>query len=222
MAYSIGIDLGTTNSALAFREIEEASGVGVAAIPQLINANEVAAEPLLPSFLYMPGEKEFPAGATKLPWESDRRFIVGRFAQRRGAEVSSRLVSSAKSWLSYSATDRTAPTLPGKQLRASQESRRVDASAAYLRHLRMAWENEHPDAPFADQEVLVTIPASFDAVARERTEKGAWSSGGFNNVTMLEEPQAAFYAWIDRHKDWRQRIGKGDLILGHRYWWRHH
>ena len=216
MAYSIGIDLGTTNSALAFREIEETSGVGVASIPQLINANEVAAEPLLPSFLYMPGEKEFPAGATQLPWdskkESDSRFIVGRFAQRRGAEVSSRLVSSAKSWLSYSATDRTAATLPWKAAEGVTRISPVDASAAYLRHLRMAWEHEHPDAPFADQEVLVTIPASFDAVARELTEKAAVSAG-FNNVTLLEEPQAAFYAWIERHDDWRQRIGKGDLIL---------
>lgn len=217
MAYSIGIDLGTTNSALAFREIEEVSGVGVASIPQLVNLNEVAAEPLLPSFLYIPGEKEFPTDATKLPWgsnnnDSDSRFIIGRFAQRRGAEVSSRLVSSAKSWLSYSATDRTAAILPWKAAEGVTRISPVDASAAYLRHLRMAWQHEHPEAPFAEQEVLVTIPASFDAVARELTEKAAVAAG-YNNVTLLEEPQAAFYAWIERHDDWRQRIGKGDLIL---------
>lgn len=217
LSYSIGIDLGTTNSALAFREMDEGGTVAVAGIPQLVNANEVAAEPLLPSFLYMPGEKEFPAGATALPWDSASPYIVGRFAQRRGAEVSSRLVSSAKSWLSYSAIDRTAATLPRKlsNEQAAEGVTRispVDASAAYLRHLRMAWENQHPDAPFAEQEVLVTIPASFDAVARELTEKAALSAG-FSNVTMLEEPQAAFYAWIERHDDWRQRIGKGDLIL---------
>ena len=210
--YSIGIDLGTTNSALAFREMEEGSGVGIASIPQLINANEVAAEPLLPSFLYLPGPKEFPAGATALPWASDSSYIVGRFAQRRGAEVSSRLVSSAKSWLSYSAADRTAATLPWHAAEGVTRISPVEASAAYLRHLRMAWEHEHPDAPFAKQEVLVTIPASFDAVARELTEKAA-RAAGFSNVTMLEEPQAAFYAWIERHDDWRQRIGKGDLIL---------
>ncbi len=210
--YSIGIDLGTTNSALAFREMEEGSGVGVASVPQLINANEVAAEPLLPSFLYMPGGKEFSAGATALPWGSDAGYIVGRFAQRRGAEVSSRLVSSAKSWLSYSAVDRTAAILPWKAAEGVTRISPVEASAAYLRHLRMAWENEHPDAPFATQEVLVTIPASFDAVARELTEKAA-QAAGFSNVTMLEEPQAAFYAWIERHEDWRQRIGKGDLVL---------
>ncbi len=210
--YSIGIDLGTTNSALAFRALDDISSVSVAAIPQLTNANEVTAEPLLPSFLYMTGEKEFPAGATALPWGDGSDQIVGRFAQRRGAEVSSRLVSSAKSWLSYSGSDRTAATLPWKAGEGVKRISPVDASAAYLRHLRHAWEHEHPDAPIAEQEVLVTIPASFDAVARELTEKAA-QAAGFANVTMLEEPQAAFYAWIERHDDWRQRIGKGDLVL---------
>ncbi len=210
--YSIGIDLGTTNSALAFREIEEGAGVRVATVPQLTAANEVAAEPLLPSFLYIPGEKEFPAGSTALPWDSAPPWIVGRFAQRRGAEVSSRLVSSAKSWLSYTAADRTAAILPWKAAEGVTKISPVDASAAYLRHLRQAWEHEHPDQPFAEQEVLVTIPASFDAVARELTEKAA-EAAGLRNVTMLEEPQAAFYAWIERHDDWRQRIGKGDLVL---------
>jgi len=215
-SYSIGIDLGTTNSALAFREMEEGGGVAVAAVPQLTNVNEVTAEPLLPSFLYMQGEKEFSKGTTALPWDSKGDptppYIVGRFAQRRGAEVASRLVSSAKSWLSYSAIDRSAASLPWKAAEGVSRISPVDASAAYLRHLRMAWDHEHPDAPFADQEVLVTIPASFDAVARELTEKAALSAG-FRSVTMLEEPQAAFYAWIERHDDWRQRIGKGDLIL---------
>jgi molecular chaperone DnaK (HSP70) len=210
--YSIGIDLGTTNSALAFREVEEGSGVAVASVPQLTNVNEVTAELLLPSFLYMAGEKEFPAGATALPWDPAPPQIVGRFAQRRGAEVSSRLVSSAKSWLSYSAVDRSAATLPWKAGEGVARISPVDASAAYLRHLRMAWDHEHPDAPFGEQEVLVTIPASFDAVARELTEKAALTAG-FGSVTMLEEPQAAFYAWIERHDNWRQRIGKGDLIL---------
>ena len=210
--YSIGIDLGTTNSALAFREIEEGAGVRVATIPQLTAANEVAAEPLLPSFLYIPGEKEFAAGATALPWDSAPPWIVGRFAQRRGAEVSSRLVSSAKSWLSYTAADRTAAILPWKAAEGVTKISPVDASAAYLRHLRQAWEQEHPELPFAGQEVLVTIPASFDAVARELTEKAA-EAAGIHNVTMLEEPQAAFYAWIERHEDWRQRVGKGDLVL---------
>ena len=102
--------------------------------------------------------------------------------------------------------------LPWKAAEGVTRISPVEASAAYLRHLRTAWNHEHPDAPFAEQEVLVTVPASFDAVARELTEKAA-EAAGFGNVTLLEEPQAAFYAWIERHADWRQRVGKGDLVL---------
>ena len=211
--YCIGIDLGTTNSALAFTELsDEACAVRLSAIPQLVNANEVAAEPLLPSFLYIPGERDFPAGATALPWNDHPKYVVGKLAQRRGAEISSRLVSSAKSWLSYSAVDRTAAMLPWKAAEGVAHISPVDAATEYLSHLRDAWNYEHPDAPFADQEVLVTVPASFDAIARDLTQRAA-ESAGFKNLTLLEEPQAAFYAWIERHADWRQRVGKGDLVL---------
>jgi len=218
VAHSIGIDLGTTNSALAFTEIaesqttEQMQPVQLASIPQLTNANEVGAEPLLPSFLYIPGERDFAAGATALPWNPKPAYVVGKLAQRRGAEVSSRLVSSAKSWLSYSAVDRTAAMLPWKAAEGLARISPLDASTEYLRHLRAAWDHEHPEAPFDKQEVLVTIPASFDAIARELTQRAA-ESAGYHNVTMLEEPQAAFYAWIERHPDWRQRVGKGDLVL---------
>jgi len=211
--YSIGIDLGTTNSALAFTGIsEDEPSVELARIPQLTNANEVSPEPLLPSFLYIPGEQDFPAGATALPWNDNPKYVVGKLAQRRGAEVSSRLVSSAKSWLSYSAVDRTAAMLPWKAAEGLTRISPVDASAEYLKHLRAAWDYEHSDAPFDDQDVLVTIPASFDAIARDLTQRAA-ESAGYRNVTMLEEPQAAFYAWIERHPDWRQRVTKGDLVL---------
>ena len=212
--FCIGIDLGTTNSALAFTELsgEAVGAVELAAIPQLINANEVAAEPLLPSFLYIPGERDFPAGSTALPWDQNPLYVVGRLAQRRGAEISSRLVSSAKSWLSYSAVDRTAAMLPWKAAEGVQHISPVDAATEYLKHLRAAWDLEHPDASFDDQEVLVTVPASFDAIARELTQRAA-ESAGFKNLTLLEEPQAAFYAWIERHSDWRQRVAKGDLVL---------
>jgi molecular chaperone DnaK (HSP70) len=214
--HSLGIDLGTTNSALAFTEIGEAGEamqpVRLASIPQLTNANEVSAEPLLPSFLYIPGERDFAPGATSLPWNPAPPYVIGKLAQRRGAEVSSRLVSSAKSWLSYSAVDRTAAMLPWKAAEGLARVSPLDASAEYLKHLRAAWDHEHPDAPFDEQEVLVTIPASFDAIARDLTQRAA-ESAGYRNVTMLEEPQAAFYAWIERHADWRQRVGKGDLVL---------
>jgi hypothetical protein len=213
--YSIGIDLGTTNCALAWTELSsdgEPGPVQMATIPQLVSANEVSAEPLLPSFLYIPGERDFPAGSIALPWDAAPAFVTGKLAQRRGAEISSRLVSSAKSWLSYSSVDRTAAMLPWKAAEGVPRISPVDASAEYLKHLRSAWDESHPDAPFADQEVLVTVPASFDAIARELTGKAA-EAAGYRNLTMLEEPQAAFYAWIERHGDWRQRVTKGDLVL---------
>ena len=211
--YCIGIDLGTTNCALAYTEIsEEAPSVHLATIPQLVNVNEVAAEALLPSFLYIPGDREFPAGSVALPWNSAPGFVTGKLAQRRGAEVSSRLVSSAKSWLSYSSVDRTAAMLPWKAAEGVPRISPVDASGEYLKHLRAAWDQEHPEDPFDEQEVIVTVPASFDAIARELTSKAA-ESAGYRNLTMLEEPQAAFYAWIERHPDWRRRVSKGDLVL---------
>ncbi len=177
-----------------------------------MNVNEVAAEALLPSFLYIPAEREFPAGSVALPWNPEPRFVTGKLAQRRGAEVSSRLVSSAKSWLSYSSVDRTAAMLPWKAAEGVPRISPVDASGEYLKHLRAAWDQEHPEDPFDQQEVMVTVPASFDAIARELTSKAA-EAAGYRNLTMLEEPQAAFYAWIERHPDWRQRVSKGDLVL---------
>jgi molecular chaperone DnaK (HSP70) len=213
--YSIGIDLGTTNCAMAWTELTadgEAGGVEMSAIPQLVAAKEVSPEPLLPSFLYIPGERDFPEGSTALPWDAHPKYVTGKLAQRRGAEVSSRLVSSAKSWLSYSSVDRTAAMLPWKAAEGVPRISPVEASAEYLKHLRSAWDEAHPDAPFTEQEVLVTVPASFDAIARELTGKAA-EAAGYQNLTMLEEPQAAFYAWIERHPDWRQRVNKGDLVL---------
>jgi hypothetical protein len=215
--YCIGIDLGTTNCALAWSEIsgdakDGEAKVELARIPQLVNANEIAAEPLLPSFLYIPGERDFPPGSIALPWDPDPRFVAGKLAQRRGAEVSGRLVSSAKSWLSYSSVDRTAPMLPWKADQNVAHISPVDASAEYLKHLRAAWDQEHAEEPFDQQEILVTVPASFDAVARDLTQRAA-EAAGYRNLTMLEEPQAAFYAWIERHPDWRRNVTQGDLIL---------
>jgi len=215
--YSIGIDLGTTNCVLAYTELAwaelgEAPEVSIAPILQLTAANEVSSTPLLPSFLYIPGERDFPPGSIALPWETRPRFVTGKLAQRRGAEVSSRLVSSAKSWLSYSSVDRTSALLPWKSADGIQRLSPVEASAEYLRHLRSAWDLDHPDDLLADQEVLVTVPASFDAIARELTQRAA-EAAGFGRLTLMEEPQAAFYAWLDRHPDWRGRVNEGDLIL---------
>jgi len=212
--FVIGIDLGTTNSALAY--IDAAStGPPTAtmfAVPQLVNPSEVREETLLPSFLYVEGEKDFPAGSTALPWNEHPEFVVGRLAQKRGTENAGRLVSSAKSWLSHSGADRLSALLPWKAPDGVKKLSPVDASAQYLAHFREAWDARFPDAPFAAQEVLVTVPASFDAVARDLTQKAA-EQAGYQNLTLLEEPQAAFYAWLERHPDWRERVQLGDLIL---------
>ncbi len=216
--YVIGIDLGTTNSALAYAEAVEGgdpfapANVRLLEIPQLENPGEVRGEGLLPSFLYLPGTTDFPAGTTALPWDPGRDFVVGRLAQKRGVENAGRLVSSAKSWLSHSGVDRTAPLLPFRAPDGVPKISPVEASRRYLEHLREAWDSQMPEAPFTEQQVLVTVPASFDAVARELTLEAA-RLAGYENITLLEEPQAAFYAWIERHGDWRARVEVGNLIL---------
>ncbi len=216
--YVIGIDLGTTNSALSYVEYRPDADpfalpkVDLLGIPQLVNPSEVRDEDLLPSFLYVPGTTDFPAGSTALPWNPQPETVVGRLAQKRGVENAGRLVSSAKSWLSHGGVDRTAPILPFRAPEGVPKYSPVEASRCYLEHLRRAWDSKMPEAPFTDQQILVTVPASFDAVARDLTLKAA-EQAGYQNVTLLEEPQAAFYAWIERHPDWRERVTVGDLIL---------
>lgn len=214
--YVIGIDLGTTNCALAFAPVggdpREQPPVALFEISQLINPGEVRDEPLLPSFLYLPGPADFPAGSIALPWNDSPDYVTGALAQKRGTEVANRLISSAKSWLSHAGVDRTGALLPLNAPEGVARISPVEASRRYLDHLRQAWDSKMPDAPFADQQVLVTVPASFDAVARELTQKAA-EEAGYQNLLLLEEPQAAFYAWIERHPDWRDRVAVGDLIL---------
>jgi hypothetical protein len=216
--YVIGIDLGTTNSALAFASlasIEDPHRLPVASlfpIPQVTNPGEVREEPLLPSFLYLPGAVDFPAGALALPWEAGPSYVVGYLAQKRGIENPGRLVASAKSWLSHAGVDRTASLLPVNAPEGVRKVSPVEASRSYLEHLRRAWTEKNPEAPFEEQQVFLTVPASFDAVARELTERAA-EQAGYRDVVLIEEPQAAFYAWIERHPDWRERVAVGDLIL---------
>ncbi|MBM3776199.1 MAG: Hsp70 family protein [Acidobacteria bacterium] len=216
--YCIGIDLGTTNSAVAYAEIGSADDglapprVELLEIPQLVNPGELRGQPLLPSFLYLPGAGDFPPGSTALPWDSSPAHVAGTLAQRRGVENAGRLVASAKSWLSHAGVDRTAPLLPFGAPGGVPKLSPVEASRRYLEHIEKAWDHQMPEAPFAAQQVLVTVPASFDAVARQLTQRAA-EEAGYTGITLLEEPQAAFYAWIERHPDWRGRVAVGDLIL---------
>ena len=214
--YIIGIDLGTTNCAVAYTpattDPREQPPVALLPIPQLVNPGELRDEPLLPSFLYIPGSSDFPAGSIAVPWDAAPNYVTGTLAQKRGAEVASRLVASAKSWLSHAGVDRTAPILPPNAAESVDKISPVEAAQRFLEHLRAAWDVKMPDAAFIDQQIFVTVPASFDAVARELTLKAA-ELAGYKNLLLLEEPQAAFYAWIERHPDWRERVQVGDLIL---------
>ncbi|HET7502039.1 MAG TPA: Hsp70 family protein [Kofleriaceae bacterium] len=215
----LGIDLGTTNSALALA----AGDGGVATVPivQVVGPGEVAARPTLPSFLLLPSAIEVPPAQLQLPWSGALRYAVGEYARDRGAELPHRLVSSAKSWLCNPSIDRTAQVLPfrGAQRELSSEMEGgervspVNASARYLAHLRAAWDDAHPDDPAAEQDVLLTVPASFDPVARELTVVAA-REAGFDRVTLLEEPQAAFYAYLATRGDaWRKDLAPGSVVL---------
>jgi hypothetical protein len=218
--YIVGIDLGTTNSALArcnASAAEEESCIEVRSIPQLVNPNEVAERTLLPSFLYIPGEFDFPKGSLALPWEPELKFVIGELARKRGAESPNRLVASAKSWLSYAGVDRTSPILPWQAPEEVHKLSPVEASSQFLQYLRTVWDSgearEQGDLAFAEQDVLLTVPASFDEEARELTRRAA-DQAGYPHVTLLEEPQAAFYAWLESQGDaWRRRIKVGDLVL---------
>ena len=219
--FSIGIDLGTTNSALACADVTTADGtaIEVIGVPQLVAAGESAPLTLLPSFLYIVGDFDFPAGSLRLPWTTSERppHIVGELARVRGAESPMRLVSSAKSWLSYGGANRTSPILPWGAPAEVPKISPVEASAEYLRHLRSAWDARFAAVDdalrFDRQNVFLTVPASFDEEARELTLRAA-EAAGFAHVTLLEEPQAACYAWIDSAGDgWRKQLRVGDLVL---------
>ena len=216
--YIVGIDLGTTNSALARCDVtaaEQETRIEVRGIPQLVNPNEVVERTLLPSFIYIPGEFDFPNGSLALPWEPEPKFVIGELARKRGAESPNRLVASAKSWLSYAAVSRTAPILPWQAPDEVGKLSPVEASSQFLRYLRNAWDSSEAQGQpaLAEHDVLLTVPASFDEEARELTRRAA-EQAGYHHVTLLEEPQAAFYAWLETQGDsWRRRIKIGDLVL---------
>ena len=214
----LGIDLGTTNSAIA---VADEAGARTVDITQVVGPGEVAGRPTLPSFLLLPSEHEVPSAQLQLPWSGPLRYSVGTFARERGAELPHRLVSSAKSWLCNPSIDRTAQVLPfrgaqrelDKEMEGGERVSPVNASARYLAHLRAAWDDANPDDPADEQEVLVTVPASFDPVARELTVVAA-REAGFDKITLLEEPQAAFYAYLAARGDaWRKDLAPGDVVL---------
>ena len=215
--FSIGIDLGTTHCALAWVDLQasdgEATRHGVLEVPQLTGPGALEQLPLLPSFLYLPHADELAPGDLGLPWQPTPDFAVGEFARARGAQTSIRLVSSAKSWLSHAGVDRRAAILPPDAPPEVARISPLEASTRYLAHLRQAWDHAHPDAPFDQQDVTITIPASFDPAARELTAEAA-RAAGYTALTLLEEPQAALYNWIQASGGrWRKEVKTGDIIL---------
>lgn len=212
--YVVGIDLGTTNSAVGFADTADARlVVQTFLVPQVVAAGQVERRETLPSFHYQPAEGEFPAGALTLPWEKSPRHTVGAFARDQGVRAPGRLIASAKSWMSHPGVDRTAELLPWHGAPDVDRLSPVEASARYLAHIRAAWNHAHPDEPLEQQNVVLTLPASFDEVARELTVRAA-QKAGLPRVVLIEEPQAAFYAWINKHRDdWQTRVDAGQTIL---------
>jgi hypothetical protein len=213
--YIIGIDLGTTNSVLAFAPLDgDEPRLELLPIPQLVAAGTIEVRYSLPSFLYLAAPHEATAGALDLPWASGRDFAVGEFARRQAAEMPDRTVAAAKSWLCHSRVDRRRPILPWGAAAEVPKVSPVVASQRYLEHLLGAWETAHPEAPIAAQHVVLTVPASFDASARELTREAAMAAGLPPDLVLLEEPQAAVYAWLAATGErWRRALAVGDTLL---------
>ncbi|SAK57830.1 chaperone heat-shock protein [Caballeronia hypogeia] len=198
--YSVGIDLGTSNTVVAYAE-SGSNEIRVFDIDQLVGAGEVAALPLLPSLRYHFAPGELKSADLQLPWgEMEAPAVIGRFARTLGAQVPGRLVSSAKSWLSHAAVDRLAPILPWGAGDEVEKISPVIASASYLAHVHAAWNERFPDAPLDAQDVVLTVPASFDEGARALTLEAA-RMAGLETLRLLEEPQAAFYDWLFHHRE---------------------
>ncbi|MCI0654127.1 MAG: Hsp70 family protein, partial [Methylococcaceae bacterium] len=215
--YSVGIDLGTTNCVLSSLDLARSEGDNVVqevmAIPQLTSPGVVDNKKQLPSFLYQAHEAELAEGDLVLPWTDKPSATVGELARQLGSKTPIRLVSSAKSWLCHSGVDCRSAILP---VEAPEEVKRIsplEASIRYLEHMKAAWDYEHPDAPLEKQDLVITVPASFDPAARELTAEAARTTG-IGHAILLEEPQSALYSWIQQSQgNWRDQVRVGEIIL---------
>ena len=225
--FIVGIDLGTTHTVVAYaaqasagrrKKSAPAGPIQLFDIAQLVAPGEVAAQPLLPSVRYHPAPGELAAADLQLPWpppdSSDTTpAVMGRYARHLGAQVPGRLVTSAKSWLSHTGVDRLAPILPWGAADDVPKISPVAASASYLRYVHSAWNARFPQSPLAQQDVVLTVPASFDEAARAFTLQAA-REAGLPKLRLLEEPQAAFYDWLLRHRaDLSEALGATQLVL---------
>ncbi|MFO0911932.1 MAG: Hsp70 family protein [Pirellulales bacterium] len=212
--YVVGIDLGTTNSVVAYAPLDsDQLNVSLLEIPQLVAAGTWESRSSLPSFLYLASPSEVAGGACRTPWDTDLTYAVGQFAQRQSAEVPQRTVAGAKSWLCHNRVDRHQPILPWGAPDDVPRVSPVTAARRYLEHLVQAWNARFPESPLHQQQVVLTVPASFDAAARELTREAAAAAGLPESLVLLEEPQAAVYAWLAVMGDRWRRIVKVDETL---------
>ncbi|MCI4627004.1 MAG: hsp70 family protein [Candidatus Magnetoovum sp. WYHC-5] len=231
--YIIGIDLGTTNSTVAYVDTKAARShtypeetiqcssfaIRIFTVPQLVSEGNLSKLSMLPSYLYIPIGYDIAQKNYQLPWSTTSEYIVGEFARVQGARVPANLVSSAKSWLCHNRVDRRAAILPWGREDSKGKLSPLEASRIYLTHMRDAWNHEKAEgrskewARLENQQIVLTIPASFDESARELTQEAA-KGAGFKHFTMLEEPQAAFYSWLAAHENnWQDILTKDDLVL---------
>lgn len=210
--FIVGIDLGTTNSVVSYCSFSaEAPQLEILPIPQLVGPATIESRSSLPSFVFLAGQED-PGYA--LPWAEKRDFVVGEWARRQAAETPDRTVSGAKSWLCYSRIDRHQPILPWGAPDDVVKISPVLATQRYLEHLVAAWNHQHPQSALSKQCVVLTVPASFDASARELTREAAIAAGLPENFILLEEPQAAVYSWLaETGERWRKLVKVGDTIL---------
>ena len=214
--YVIGIDLGTTNSVLAYAPLDaDEPRLELLPIPQLVAAGTVESRTMLPCFLYLAAPHEAGGGALDLPWASGRDFAVGEFARRQAAEMPDRTVAAAKSWLCHSRVDRRQPILPWNAPAEVPKISPVTASQRYLEHLVGAWEAAHPER--ADGRAARRAHrAGLVRRQRPRTDRARprWPPGCRPTWCCLEEPQAAVYAWLAATGDrWRRALSVGDTLL---------
>ncbi|WP_305816486.1 Hsp70 family protein [Photobacterium leiognathi] len=212
--YSVGIDLGTTHCVLSYVDLQdENADVTVMPIPQLTNPGSVEEKNQLPSFMYQAHESELAEGDTALPWNAKPNAIVGAMARSLGSKTPIRLISSAKSWLCHGGVNRHDAFLPLNSPEEVVKVSPLEATQQYLEHMADAWNFQHPETPIFDQDVTITVPASFDPAARDLTAEAA-RNVGFKHLTLLEEPQAAVYSWIKNNDEsWRDQVSVGDIIL---------
>jgi Hsp70 protein len=215
--FSLGIDLGTTNSAIALTDLES-DQAQVLEVTQILGTNQIGEKPTLPSALYIPHRDEFPENSFPLPWEEVGNVtIIGHYAREQGALIPDRLIASAKSWLSNPHIDPRRPCLPWRSELQDEKLSPFECSRRYLAHLKNAFwyagRVQGRNWDLSETEIVLTVPASFDAVARSLTADAA-EAAGLGKVTLLEEPQAAFYAWIAQAgRQWRSLVSPGDVVL---------